>query len=93
MDNIVLFKTMTDKIFKTYYSKSENKNEKKKIVHNNARRIYSTLLNIYYNDYKITPDEEKERMGTKYYPKNLLNRRKKMKKKVSDSHKKPLLKE
>ena len=94
MDNIVLFKTIIDKILKTYYSKSESKNEKKKkIVYNNARRIYSTLLNIYYNDYKITPDEEKERMGTKYYPKNLLNRRKKMKKKVSDSHRKPLLKE
>ena len=93
MDNIVLFKTMTDKIFKTYYSKSENKNEKKKIVHNNSRRIYSTLLNIYYNDYKNTPDEEKGRMGTKYYPKKLLNRGKKMKRKVSHSHKKPLLKE
>ena len=30
MDNIVLFKTIIDKILKTYYSKSESKNEKKR---------------------------------------------------------------
>ena len=30
MDNIVLFKTIIDKILKTYYSKSESENEKKR---------------------------------------------------------------
>ena len=43
----------------------------KKIVDNNARKLYSILVNICYNDYKDITDEENERMGKKYVPKNL----------------------
>ena len=40
-------------------------------MYNNARKLYSKLVNIYYNDYNDITDEEKERMGKKYVPKNL----------------------
>ena len=45
---------------------------KKKTVYNNAKKLYSKLLSIYYDDYNDITDEEKEKMGEKYNPKNLL---------------------
>ena len=35
-------------------------------------KLYSKLLSIYYDDYNEIADEEKEKMGEKYNPKNLL---------------------
>ena len=71
---------------------------KNRTVYNNVRNIYYKLLSIYYDDYKDNTDEEKEKMGEKYDPKNLLlkfenllNRRKK--KKLNHCQKKLLLKE
>ena len=50
-----------------------NKRKKKnKIVYNNSRKLYSRLLNIYYNDYNDISEEGKEGMGKKCNPKNLL---------------------
>ena len=45
---------------------------KNRTVYNNVRNIYYKLLSIYYDDYKDNTDEEKEKMGEKYDPKNLL---------------------
>ena len=45
---------------------------KKEIVYNNAKRLYSILLSIYNNNYNDITDEEKERVGKKYDPKNLV---------------------
>ena len=39
-------------------------------MYKNARKLYSKLLGIYYNDYNDITDEE--RISKKYYPKNLL---------------------
>ena len=44
---------------------------KKKIVYNNAKKLYSILLSTYYNDYNEITDEETENMGKKYSPNNL----------------------
>ena len=44
---------------------------KKKIVYNNAKKLYSILLSTYYNDYNEITDEEIENMGKKYSPNNL----------------------
>ena len=41
-------------------------------MYNNVKNIYFKLLSIYYDDYKDNTDEEKEKMGEKYDPKNLL---------------------
>ena len=41
-------------------------------MHNNAKKLYSILLSIYYNDYNEITDEEKENMGKKDNPNNLL---------------------
>ena len=45
---------------------------KKRTVYNDAKKLYSKLLSIYYDDYDNVTDEEKERMGEKYNSKNLL---------------------
>ena len=45
---------------------------KKRTVYNNAKKLFNKLLSIYYNDYNVVTDEEKEKMGEKYNPKNLL---------------------
>ena len=45
---------------------------KKFIVYNTAKNLYKKLLNIYYNDYNNITDKEKEEMGEKYDPRNLL---------------------
>ena len=45
---------------------------KKRTVYNNPQKLYNTLLSIYYNDYNVITGEEKEKMGKKYNPKNLL---------------------
>ena len=39
-------------------------------MYSNARKLYSKLLGIYYNDYNDITDEE--RISKKYDPKNLL---------------------
>ena len=44
---------------------------KKKIVYNNAKKLYSILLSTYYNDDNEITDEEIENMGKKYSPNNL----------------------
>ena len=41
-------------------------------MYNDAKKLYSKLLSIYYDDYDNVTDEEKERMGEKYNSKNLL---------------------
>ena len=45
---------------------------KKQTVYKNARKLYGKLTNIYYNDSNNTTNEEKENVGEKYSPKNLL---------------------
>ena len=45
---------------------------KKRTVYNNAKTLYSKLLCIYCDGYNDITDEEKEKMGEKYNPKNLL---------------------
>ena len=45
---------------------------KKRSVYINGKKLYSKLLSIYYDDYNDIIDEEKEYMGEKYNPKNLL---------------------
>ena len=65
--------------FKKFIPQKGKRKAKKKIVYNNARKLYNILLSIYHNDYnndeeeerKIT-DEEKERMDKKYDPESLL---------------------
>ena len=50
----------------------EKAKAKKKIVYYNAKKLYSKLLSIYYDDYSDITDEQKEKIGEKYNPKNLL---------------------
>ena len=58
------FKKSTSRKFKTKV--------KKRAAYNDAKKLYSKLLSIYYDDYNDITDEEKERMGEKYNLKNLL---------------------
>ena len=44
---------------------------RKKIVYNNAIKLYNKLISNYLNDYDTTTDEEKEKMVKKYNPNNL----------------------
>ena len=69
-------------------------------MYHNAIKIYNTLLCLYFDDYDNITEERKEKMGESiiliiYLLKviDLLNRRKKMQKKVNHSPKKLLLKE
>ena len=41
-------------------------------MYNNAIKLYNTLLSIYFNDYNDITHKEKEKMGEKYNPNNLL---------------------
>ena len=45
---------------------------KKRTVYINGKKLYSKLQSIYYDDYSGIIDKEKEYMGGKYNPKNLL---------------------
>ena len=45
---------------------------KKRTAYSNAKKLYSKLLRIYYDDNNDISDEEKEKMGEKYNLKNLL---------------------
>ena len=58
--------------FKKFTPRTVNTREKKKTVYNNAKNLFNKLLSIYYVDYINIPDEEKEKMGEKYKPSNLL---------------------
>ena len=58
--------------FKKFTPRTVNTKEKKKTAYNNARNLFDKLLCIYYNDYINIPNEEKEEMGEKYDPSNLL---------------------
>ena len=49
-----------------------NTKEKKNTVNSNARNLFNKLLSIYYSDCINISDEEKEKMGKKYNPSNLL---------------------
>ena len=40
-------------------------------MYNNAKKLCSILISIYYNDYNDITDQEKEKIGKKYDPKNL----------------------
>ena len=60
------------KEFKKFTPRKLKTKVKKKTVYNNAKKLYSKLLSIYYADYNDITDEEKEKMGEKYNPKNLL---------------------
>ena len=66
----------------------------KKIVYNNARKLCSKLLSIYYNDCNDIADEEKERMSKKYDSKNLLIKGQRfIEENINHGRKKQLLKE
>ena len=39
---------------------------KKGTVYNNAKKLYSKLLSIYYDDYNDVTDEEKEKIDKKF---------------------------
>ena len=41
-------------------------------MYKNARKLHSKLLSIYSNDYNNTTIEEKEKMGAKFTPNNLV---------------------
>ena len=41
-------------------------------MNDKAKNLYSILLSIYYNDYNDITDEEKEKVGKRYNPNNLL---------------------
>ena len=41
-------------------------------MYKNAKHLFNNLLSIYYNDYINIPDKEREKMGEKYNPSNLL---------------------
>ena len=41
-------------------------------MNDKAKKLYSILLSIYYNDYNDITDEEKEKVGKRYNPNNLL---------------------
>ena len=67
----------------------------KRTVYNDAKKLYSKLLSIYYDYYDNVTDEEKEMMGEKYNFKNLLlkgQRLIELKKEQNHKHKKLLLK-
>ena len=49
------------KNFKNYSTKIETK-VKKETVYSNAKKLYSKLLSIYYDDYNDITDEEKEKI-------------------------------
>ena len=65
------FKQRLEEIKKFTLGKAKTK-EKKTIAYNNAKKLYSILLSIYYNDYNDMTDEEKEKMDEKYNPNDLL---------------------
>ena len=58
--------------FKKFNPRKLKTKSKKKTVYSNAKKLYSKLLRIYYDDYNDISDEEKEKMGEKYNLKNLL---------------------
>ena len=43
-------------------------------MYNKAKKLYNKLLSIYYDDYNDITDDEKEKIGEKYSPKNLLSK-------------------
>ena len=47
--------------FKKFIPRKAKTKAKKKIVYNNAKKLYNTLLSIYYNDYNEITDEEKRK--------------------------------
>ena len=65
------FKQQMEEFEKITPGKAKTK-AKKKIVYNNAKKLYIILISIYYNDYNDITDEEKKKMGEKYNPNNLL---------------------
>ena len=58
--------------FKNFIPGKSKTKVKKRIVYNNAKRLYNRLISIYYDDYNEIADEKKEKMGEKHYPNNLL---------------------
>ena len=60
------------KEFKNFTSWKLKIKSKKRIVYSNAEKWYSKQLSIYYDDFNSITDEEKEKIGEKYNPKNLL---------------------
>ena len=70
-DRLVKFYNQFNK-FKKFTPRTVNTKEKKKTVYNNAKNLFNKLLSIYYSDCLNIPDKEKEKMGKKYNPCNLL---------------------
>ena len=65
------FKQRLDE-FKKFNPRKLKTKSKKRTVYSNAKKLYSKLLRIYYDDNNDISDEEKEKMGEKYNLKNLL---------------------
>ena len=82
---LTLFKQRL-KEFKKFTPRTVKTKKNKKIVYNNARKLYSKLLSIYYNDYNDVTDEEKEGMGKKYDPINLLIKGQRFIEEISKPH-------
>ena len=98
-NNFALLKQRLEELKNSIPGKAKAK-EKKKIVYNNAKILYSILLHFFNNDYnEITDQEEKRCLKSiiliNYLSKfkDLLNQRKKNKKKVNHTQKKLLLQE
>ena len=75
--NILLMNSKILKILSVVSKTSKNLlheqwKTKKEIVYKNARKLHSKLLSIYSNDYNNTTIEEKEKMGAKFTPNNLV---------------------
>ena len=70
-NNLAPFKQRLEE-FKKFNPRKLKTKSKKKTVYSNAKKLYSKLLRIYYDDYNDISDEEKEKMGEKYNLKNLL---------------------
>ena len=68
---LALFKQQLEE-FKKFTPQKVKTKAKKKIVYNNTKNLYIIQLSIYYNDYNYITDEEKEKMGEKYNPNDLL---------------------
>ena len=65
---------MIGRVYKICSSRSKKKKEKKKIVHHNAIKLFNKLLSNCFKDYNNNPDDEKEKIGEKYNPNNILTK-------------------
>ena len=71
-DNILILFYQRLREFVKFTPETVKIKAKKDIVYKKARKLYSKLPSIYFNDYNNTTNEQKEKMGEKYSPNNLL---------------------